>query len=250
MHGEMISERLGMPSLTPPMGPFPLDDSLEIRIAVAVLDRSLDPGTYDDFAQWETFRRGRSAVTNISQAGLYGLGALVGAYERRKIWISDVLTHSFWSSRFMSRLHKGVGEVEKRDEAMTIDVIVHAIQDILYVEWGRTSDPKIKRRIAEMGAWIIGGFCVGPRGEEMLLIEFAGTARSLKHLLDPNKLPHFVLIISGRTKGNQLSGLKFGIPCVSVTEGTHLRPGIWLDRFVGLMKADGVSTKPFTSSSL
>jgi hypothetical protein len=47
-----------------------------------------------------------------------------------------------------------------------------------------------------MGAWIIGGFCVGLRGEEMLLIEFAGTAKTLRHLLDP-KLAHFFLIISG-----------------------------------------------------
>jgi hypothetical protein len=92
-----------------------------------------------------------------------------------------------------------------------------------------------------MGTWMIGGFCVGLRGEEMLLIiEFASTAKSLKHLLDP-KLPHFVLIVSGRTKGNQLSGSKFGLPRVSMTEGTHLRPGLWLDHLVRLMKADRVS---------
>jgi hypothetical protein len=97
MRGEKTTRRLGMPSLTPPMGPFPLEDSLGMRIAVAVLDRSLDLGTYDNFVvQWETFRRTRSAVTNIAQAGAFGLGASVGAYERRKMWISEVVTHSFW----------------------------------------------------------------------------------------------------------------------------------------------------------
>ncbi len=65
---------------------------------------------------------------------------------------------------------------KKRDKAMRIDVL-HAIQTILHAEWGKTSDPKIKRQIAEMGTWIIGGFCVGLRGEEMLLIEFAGWLR-------------------------------------------------------------------------
>ena len=40
------------------------------------------------------------------------------------------------------------------------------------------------KRIAEMGAWFIGGFCTGLRGEEMLLIKLAGTANSLSHLLD------------------------------------------------------------------
>jgi hypothetical protein len=214
MQSEKTTGRLNMPSLTPPMGPFPLKDSLGMSVAIAVLDRSLDPGNYDDFVQWETFRRSRSVVTNISQAGVFGLGELVGAFERRKMWISQVVTHTFWFSRFMSGLHKRVGEIKKRDEAITIDVI-HAIEDILHSEWRKTNDPNVQQKIAEMGVWFIGGFCVGLRGEEMLLIEFAGTSNSLRHMND--SLPHFVLVISGQTKGNQLSGSKFGIPCVSVT---------------------------------
>jgi hypothetical protein len=62
----------------------------------------------------------------------------------------------------------------------------------------------------------------------MLLIEFAGTANSLKHMNDA--LPHFVLVILGRTKGNQLSGSKFGIPC-----------RIWVAQLVPLMKEAGVT---------
>jgi hypothetical protein len=239
MWSERTTGRLNMPSLTPPMGPFPLMYSLGMSVAIAVLDRSLDPGNYDDFVQWETFRRSRSCVTNISQAGVFGLGESVGAFERRKMWFSQVVTHSFWFSRFMAGLHKRVGEIKKRDEAITIDV-VHAIEDILNSEWRKRDNPKVKRRIAEMGVWfIVGGFWVGLRGKEMLLIEFAGTSNSLKHMNDP--LPHFVLVILGRTKGNQLSGSKFGIPCVSVTEGTHLRPWIWVAWLVPLMKGEGVA---------
>jgi hypothetical protein len=44
-------------------------------------------------------------------------------------------------TKVMSGLHKRVGEVKKRDEAMTIDV-VHAIQDIWHAIWGKTDDPK------------------------------------------------------------------------------------------------------------
>jgi hypothetical protein len=228
MRSEKTTGRLNMPSLTPPMGPFPLKDSLGMSVAIAVLDRYLDPGSYDGFVQWETFRRSRSCVTNISQARVFGLGESAGAFERRKMWITQVVTHSFWFSRFMSGLHKRVGEIKKRDKAISIDA-VHAIEDVLHSEWRKMDDPKVKQRIAEMGVWIIGAFCVRLRGEEMLLIEFAGTSNSLKHMND--SLPHFVLVISGRTKENQLSGSKFGIPCVSVTEGTHLRPGIWVAPF-------------------
>jgi hypothetical protein len=65
MRSEKTTGRLNMPSSTPPMGPFPLKDSLGMSVPIAVLDRSLDPGKYDDFVQWETFRRSRSYVTNI-----------------------------------------------------------------------------------------------------------------------------------------------------------------------------------------
>jgi hypothetical protein len=64
----------------------------------------------------------------------------------------------------------------------------------------------------------------------MPLIELAGMANNLKHLRDAE--PYFVFMISGRTKGNRLAGAKFGVPCVSITEGTHLRPGHWVEHLV------------------
>jgi hypothetical protein len=57
-----------------------------------------------------------------------------------------------------------------------------------------------KRQIAEMGTWFICGFSTGLRGEEMVLIEFAGTANRLRFLEDSE--PWFRLVVSGRTKGN------------------------------------------------
>ena len=79
LRGEKYGERTGMPSVTPEMGPFPLDDTLGMKAAVAVLDRSLDPGLYAEHVQWDTFRKARSCITNISQAGVSGLGDAVGA---------------------------------------------------------------------------------------------------------------------------------------------------------------------------
>jgi hypothetical protein len=223
--------------VTPEMGPFPLADTSGMKAALAVLDRSLDKGLHAEFVQWDTFRKARSVVTNISQAGASGLDDSVGAYERGRMWISKVPTHSFWFSRFMNGVHKRVGEIKRQDEPITIDVL-HSIESILETEWRRTNDPISRKRTAEMGAWLIGGFCTGMRGEEMLLIEYAGTAKSVEKLNDPRE-PHFTFVVSGRTKGNQLSGAKFGVPCVGTTEGTHLQPGKWVKRLVEIKQAAG-----------
>jgi hypothetical protein len=66
----------------------------------------------------------------------------------------------------------------------------------------------------------------------------AGTANSLRHLTDAVDA-HFKFSILGQTKGNQLSGAKFGVPCVPVTKGTNLRPGRWIQRLVETLHTTG-----------
>jgi hypothetical protein len=111
---------------TPPMGPF----HFEMKAAMMVLDRSLDPGKYADYVQWETFRKAQLAVTNLSQASVSGLHDVIGSYERNRCWVSKVPAHTFWFHRFMVGVHKRVGGIRRQDEAMTIDVL-HEVNKIL-----------------------------------------------------------------------------------------------------------------------
>jgi hypothetical protein len=230
---ETLGKRLGMGPMAPPMGPFPLKDIMGMRFAIAILDRSLGAGQNEEFVQWATFRKTRSTVTNISQAGLEGLTDSIGAYERKRMWISNVATHQFWFTRFMGGLHKRVGELKKQDEPLSIDV-VKAAEAILEIEWSKAVKPDQRKRVAEMGVWYIAGFCSGLRGEEMILIERAGTVNSLVHLDDAE--PWFKLVVSGPTKGNQLSGSKFAVPIVGTTSGSHLKPGKWVKRLATILQ--------------
>ena len=236
---ERFASRVRLPSITPAMGPFPLQDVFGMLPAIALLDRSLDKGVHSDHVQWGTFRKAMSAVTNVTQAGVGGLGDSVGAYERNRTWISSAATHQFWYSRFMHGVHKRVGEVRKPDEIITIDVL-HAVDKVLEAEWKKAKTVADKRRICELGAWMMGGFCTGLRGEEMLLVDMLGTATSVQRLMrDAATDPHFKFIVIGRTKGVQQDGKKFGIPCVKITKATGLRPGIWVKRLVDLKTLAG-----------
>jgi hypothetical protein len=66
----------------------------------------------------------------------------------------------------------------------------------------------------------------------------AGMANSLLHM-DDVKNAHFLFLVSGCTKANQLSGAKFGAPCAPFTEGTHLRPSRWVKRLVNNIEGSG-----------
>jgi hypothetical protein len=63
----------------------------------------------------------------------------------------------------------------------------------------------------------------------MVLIEFMGMTSSLRFLEDSK--PWFKLVVSGQTKGNQLSGA-----CVATTQGSALEPGKWMKRLVETLR--------------
>jgi hypothetical protein len=57
--------------------------------------------------------------------------------------------------------------------------------------------------------------------------------------MDDVKHAHFLFVVSGWTKANQLSGAKFGVSSAPVTEGTDLIPGRWVKRLVEVVQGSG-----------
>jgi hypothetical protein len=76
------------------------------------------------------------------------------------MFITGVVTLTFWFSRFMLGVHKRVGQIRKPDKEVTIDVF-HAADGILEAEWNQATSVTQKKKVAEMGTWFIGGFCTG-----------------------------------------------------------------------------------------
>jgi len=94
-----------------------------------------------------------------------------------------------------------------------------------------------RKRVAELGVWFIVDFCCGMRGEEMIVIELAGTRNSMENMTEEEG--YFKVDVSGRTKGNQISGAKFSFPCINNTMGNGLNPGTWMMRLVQIRDTEG-----------
>mmetsp|Transcript_17572 Transcript_17572/g.49643 ORF Transcript_17572/g.49643 Transcript_17572/m.49643 type:complete len:426 (+) Transcript_17572:14374-15651(+) len=232
-----VADRLGIPSISRPMGPFPLDDVYGMAGAIAILDRSLDKGKYATHVQYETFRKTRSTITNIHQASVAGLGDSVMAYERSKMWMSSVPSHQFWFTRFMEGVHRRVGQIRKPARPFTIEEI-HELDKVLEEQWMQADDVTEQKRLCEVALLTIIPFCTGLRGEEVLQIDTHRTRQGLQHLKRDSQ-PHFRLTIIGRTKGVRQDGAKFEVPCVAVTEGTSLHPAKWVERLVRVLTKIG-----------
>jgi hypothetical protein len=59
----------------PSLGPHPVEDSTGISIAVAMLLKSLSPGRYEAYQQYETIRKLRAGYSNVFQASVAGAGS-------------------------------------------------------------------------------------------------------------------------------------------------------------------------------
>ena len=69
-------------------------------------------------------------MTNVTQAGVAGLGDSIGAFERNHAWISSMATHQFGYCQLMNGVHERVGEGNKADEIISIDVL-HEVDKLL-----------------------------------------------------------------------------------------------------------------------
>ena len=117
----------------------------------------------------------------------------------------------------------------KLDKAITIEVLKLVLVYCKQI-WKEGKGGPLSSRAALVGAWYACSFCMALRGEEVPLVELAGTRKSMAALKSTHLPPHFWQSISGRTKLNRDSGATFKIPCVAVTEGTGVEAGKWLAR--------------------
>jgi hypothetical protein len=65
---EACGKDIGIKTVSPPMGQFPLEDIFGTKVACTLLRQSLDPGKWEDYIQVSTARRVRSAFLNIYHA--------------------------------------------------------------------------------------------------------------------------------------------------------------------------------------
>ena len=167
---EDIASQLGLSPVMGAMGPFPLADTTGMKLAVVMLERSLDPGKNEKLVQYSTVRTLRSAYSNIFHASsLHASGVSVFSGASKKMVTTTCPSNGFWFDRFMVGYYKRVGQLLVQDLAISIEVVL-AVQSYLEGQWVLARTDKEKRSVSEMGVLFVICFCLGLRGEEVLLI--------------------------------------------------------------------------------
>jgi hypothetical protein len=220
------------------MGPFPLEDVTGMKLAVVMLERSLDPGRNKNLVQYSTVCTLRSAYSNIYHASrehLGGVSVLTGGF--RKLITTDCPSNGSWFDRFMVGYYKQVGQLLVQDLAISIEVLL-AVQQYLEGQWSAARTEMEKRSVSEMGVLFVICFCLGLSGEEVLLIDIAGCCKNLE-VTRVHATPHVLVALWGCFK--QTPGECYHLMPVVETMASGLRAGEWLSRLLKSMEQQRIT---------
>lgn len=222
---------MGWRDKLPPLGPFPLRDTWGMAEAVTLLSRSIDSGKYQDHLQFGSWRKGRSALTNlyhVSPEGYTGMATM--AKDDRKLHLTGSPTYGLWFERFMAGAHARVGEEVRQDFGTSVHV-VHALLRITeedYCEARDKGDETTMIELEDMVSFFVNSYVASLRGEEVPLLELSGMLETWTETALHPTHPHMVLTMYGRFKG-ETGDAHHLVPVANKTR-LGLRPRLWMGR--------------------
>jgi hypothetical protein len=225
---EGIGHSLGMRSVSPAIGPYSLEDTMGMGLAVCILIRTLDPGRTEDLVQFSTARYLRSAYSSMYHASSkHQQGMAVMAQNTTKIWVTDCPSYSYWFERFMRGVHKRMGEEVRSDFALSIRVL-HKMLGHLDKEWNDARTMDARKAVVEIATFLVLTFCLGLRGEEVVKMDISGFLTYFESGRDHAEHPHVMVTLLGRFKGE--TGERWHLLPVVWKTRSGIEAGVWANR--------------------
>jgi hypothetical protein len=190
---------LSAESQVPTLGPFPQTDCFGVTVAVAMLIKSLRPGRYGAYTQFETMRKLRSAYSNLHHASAQGAMAMATlGRDSAKAFLSNCPTNSLWFERFCKGCFKRMGQEAHQDLAISIKVML-ALLALLDREW-EAAEQQARQSLAMIGAYACIAYGGSFRGDEVFHTDLWGLLKYSKTPLIENNLPYVLIPLLGRFK--------------------------------------------------
>ena len=224
---EHLGDYYGIASVSPALGPFPLEDTFGMKTAVCVLKRSLDKGRTEEHVQFATTRKLRSAYSNVYHASKELVNVSAMAFESTKTYSTTCPTYGYWFERFILGVHKRMGDVVVSDFALSQSIFKELVHD-LELDWAQAQSEDEREKLVDVGNVIIMGYLLALRGEEIVKVDASGFLKYLDVGARHEEYPHVIVPLIGRLKGE--TGERYHLlPMARVTK-SGIMAGRWADR--------------------
>jgi len=221
----------------PLSGPFPVSDDWGVRVAVAMLLRSLDQGQTEATVQYATTRKLRSAFSNAWQASVEGPKATVAQQATTKLYVTSCPTNSQWFGSFVKGMHRRMGDKTVPDLAVSSEAMI-ALMGLFEAEWVAAGSEGEREGIMFPALFAITAYLGALRGEEVPLMDLAGIRKYYSEATNHKKFPHVPVALLGRFKHDGLEKYHYLAVAVKTNSGLAIKP--WVDRMLAFYEQRGI----------
>ena len=235
-------KELGVKIELPALGPWPSEDRVGFRLAMAEVRYSQRPGKNEDtHLQFDTVRKMRTAYNHVYEVGKGISSISTTGFKGMK---GDIFSASSCptDSRFFQLFTRGLllrlGKQTKSNWGLDYKVL-HLILENLEEELEKEKAGSYEsRNIIMIGSFLLIGFVCGLRGNEIFLVEAEGIQSMIDkgRMEDDLKLMHVVVPLLGRFKNED--GERWHVMVsVSVTD-SKFQVRKWIERLVEVLKKE------------
>ena len=226
-----------------PLGPWPVQDTQGLTIAIAILRASQEEGkNSSSYSQFDSIRKIRSAYGNHYEASkTAALNTWVLRSDKFNSFFTDSPARSEFFNRFMIGLRYRMGRDVQGDLALDFKIL-HKIMNQMKVEMLDSDTPLSRRRwLASSGAYFVVSFVLALRGNETLMLDLKGLKEFVKSGID-DETPHVVIPLLGRFKGEDYERFHILLSPNITDSGFEVRR--WIEWLIEAKGSEGLFDGP------
>ena len=226
--------------LLPSLGPFPLKDTFGMTAAVFFVARSLMAGRNQGALSFGTTRKMRTFFGNVYQASAAASEpkTLVGLDNSATRQTADP-TKPIWHGAFIRGARRRMGDTVSPDLGISIEVLL-ALLMLLEDEWNETNALEEQTEVVEVAFMCVVSFMLALRGNEIMIIHLGGLIEYLDKSTQDPKLPHVLVTLKGRLKGDMID--RYHAMPMAIISASGIKGELWTRRFVETRARQGVTT--------
>jgi len=185
----------------PVFGSAQVEDKVGMWGALFMLNASLRPGRNAPRVQFDVSRRTLSWLNAMYQASSYATSEMVLTNQDKTFHIIQGPVTSLWRERNTKGFKRRVGIQRKQNEPLTMALML-AILKLAEEDWKRSKSAYEKKTIEEFVCFMIIGFMLSLRGEEVPLASLTGMLEYWSEGFNLGEHERHVMItLKGKFKG-------------------------------------------------
>lgn len=242
--GKRLSEELGMKSVPLTLGPWPVNDTQGMQVAIEMLRSSQGKGKNDQtYVQFDSIRKLRGAYSNLYDATPQACAVtttMKGGYGR-----TLVMTRCPTDSKLFQMFARGCEKRMGRFVLQELGLSVEILQEILGSLDTAIKDPltlyERKRLYVVCGAAFAILYAGALRGGEVFLLEASELSKLIFQGKNHKSHPHVVIPLMGRFKGE--TGERNVLLAFANISKSGIEIRTWVERLVVILRNESKHQK-------